>query len=120
MKINNQKVDVLGSEILSGSFNKKAIRGESYYAPISIAVNLNDESELKHAYISFDEIAELDKFINDMLLLRSTAIKTRGYYDTRHDPLSPIEDYINCVVNRNMGRIMYEFEKVKKEVEEQK
>ena len=120
MRINNEKIDILESAVLSGNFDRKAIRGQSYYAPISIAVDLNENSKLKSGYISFDELAELDKFINDMLLLRSTAIKARGYYDTRHDPLSPIEDYIHAVVNKDMGHFMYELEKVKKEVEEKK
>lgn len=119
MRINNAKVDILESEIL-GSHNKRAIRGQSYYAPISFAVDLNEKTELMNGYITFDELAELDKFINDMLTLRATAIKARGYYDIHNDPLSPIEDYIHAVVNKDMGHIMYELEKVKKEVEEQK
>lgn len=116
MRINNTKIDILDSEIV-GSFSKRAIRGESYYAPISLAVDLDGETKPKHGCITFDEIAELDKFINDMLLLRATAIKARGYYDSRNNPLSPIEDYIHSVVNKDIGHVMYELEKVKKKVE---
>ena len=119
MRINGVKVDILESEIL-GNCNKRAIRRQSYYTPISFAVDLNEETELKNACITFDELAELDKFINDMLILRATAIKARGYYDTCNNPLSPIEDYIHSVVNKDMGHIIYELEKVKKEVKENK
>lgn len=53
-------------------------------------------------------------------MLRATAIKARGYYDSHNDPLSPIEDYIHSVVSKDIGHIMYELEKVKKEMEEKK
>lgn len=122
MRINNSQVDILESEIL-GSLNKKAIRGKSYYTPISsisFAADLDEETGLKHGCITFDELAELDKFINDMLMLRATAIKARGYYDIHNDPLSPIEDYIHAVVNKDIGHIMYDLEKIKKEVGENK
>lgn len=113
MRINNTKVDILESEIV-GNLSQKTFRGESYYAPISIAVDLNGEKELKRGRITFEEIAELDKFINDMLLLRGTAIKARGYYDIRNNPLSPIEDYIHSVVNKDMWHVMHELEGFKK------
>lgn len=116
MRIDRVKVDILESEIL-GSFNKRAIRGESCYTPI-FAADLNDETKcLSRVCITFDEIAELDKFINDMLILRANAIKARGYYDNHNNPLSPIEDYIHSVVNKDIGHIMYELEKIKKEVD---
>lgn len=119
MIINDVKVYILESEIL-GNPNKRAIRGESFYTPISIAVDLNNDTKLNRACITFEEIAELDKFINDMLLLRANAIKARGYYDKHNDPLSPIEDYIHSVVNKDIGHIMYELDMVKKEVKEKK
>lgn len=119
MKINNVRVDILESEIL-GSLSKMEIRGQSYYSPISFVDELDGETGINRGRIAFEEIAELDKFINDMLLLRATAIKARGYYDSRNNPLSPIDDYIHSVVNKDIGHIMYELEKVKKEVKEQK
>lgn len=119
MRINNVRVDVLESAIL-GNLSKMEIRGQSYYSPTSFVNDLDGETGLKRNQIAFEEIAELDKFINDMLLLRATAIKARGYYDNHNDPLSPIEDYIYSVVNKDIGHIMYELEKVMKEMEEKK